>query len=403
MVRDILKKMKPAELRKYISAHNKVIRANISKEIKEARVAYSQTLKVRRRELKAAREVNAKGKKKPELIELIMNEPLIVKQIKKDQEGVKPKVPSIKITRRINVESDDEEGEKPEPKSSLGPIPKSKVKIRVGPKKKPVPKITITEEKPEKPDGGGAAEPKSSLGPIPKSKVKIRVGPKKESIDDKKIKEKMIKKYKLKVGGKIKFGKSRSGEIVTITKLGEKTVSWRSDETGRNHYSLYRKLDTEIDEKPKAKKESRIQRIRRERKEALEKDKGKIIPQVEKLRPAQRKVFLDYMKLDFEDGFTLEDQLSTFEAFEELADELPTSGGAREKLNDMDIEELKVMSSLYPEVYIKYIEVEKDFTGRKEKIEAQTQKNIDKANKERKKEQAAEPKKKDKPAKKPKN
>jgi len=151
--------------------------------------------------------------------------------------------------------------------------------------------------------------------------------------------------------------------------------------------------------KPKAKKESRIQRIRRERKEALEKDKGKIIPQVEKLRPAQRKVFLDYMKLDFEDGFTLEDQLSTFEAFEELADELPTSGGAREKLNDMDIEELKVMSSLYPEVYIKYIEVEKDFTGRKEKIEAQTQKNIDKANKERKKEQAAEPKKKDKPAK----
>ena len=290
MVRDILKKMKPAELRKYISAHNKVVRANISKEIKEARVAYSQTLKVRRRELKAAREVNAKGKKKPELIELIMNEPLIVKQIKKDQEGKRPKVPSIKITRRIDVESDDEEGEKPEPKSSLGPIPKSKVKIRVGPKK----------EKPKK---------------------------------------------------------------------------------------------------PKAKKESRIQRIRRERKEALEKDKGKIIPQVEKLRPAQRKVFLDYMKLDFEDGFTLEDQLSTFEAFEELADELPTSGGAREKLNDMDIEELKVMSSLYPEVYIKYIEVEKDFTGRKEKIEAQTQKNIDKANKERKKEQAAEPKKKDKPAK----
>jgi len=341
MVRDILKKMKPAELRKYISAHNKVIRANISKEIKEARVAYSQTLKVKRRELKAAREVNAKGKKKPELIELIMNEPLIVKQVKKDQEGKKPKVPSIKITRRINVESDDEEGEKPEPKSSLGPIPKSKVKIRVGPKKKPVPKITITEEKPEKPDGGGAAEPKSSLGPIPKSKVKIRVGPKKEK-----------------------------------------------------------------PKKPKAKKESRIQRIRRERKEALEKDKGKIIPQVEKLRPAQRKVFLDYMKLDFEDGFTLEDQLSTFEAFEELADELPTSGGAREKLNDMDIEELKVMSSLYPEVYIKYIEAGKDFTGRKEKIEAQTQKDIDKANKERKKEQAAESKpvkKKDKPAKKPKN
>ena len=92
MVRDILKKMKPAQLRKYISAHNKVIRANISKEIKEARVAYSQTLKVKRRELKSAREVNAKGKKKDELIELIMNEPLIVKQVKKDQEE-QPAIP----------------------------------------------------------------------------------------------------------------------------------------------------------------------------------------------------------------------------------------------------------------------------------------------------------------------
>tara|TARA_R110002096_G_scaffold419238_4_gene623789 strand:- start:4095 stop:5897 length:1803 start_codon:yes stop_codon:yes gene_type:complete len=92
MVRDILKKMKPSELRKYITMHNKVIRANISKEIKEARVAYSQTLKVKRRELKSAREVNAKGKKKDELIELIMNEPLIVKQVKKDQEE-QPAIP----------------------------------------------------------------------------------------------------------------------------------------------------------------------------------------------------------------------------------------------------------------------------------------------------------------------
>ena len=197
--------------------------------------------------------------------------------------------------------------------------------------KSKVPKITITEAE-EEPDVGGKAEPKSTLGPIPKSEVKIRVAPKKAE-------------------------------------------------------------PKPTPKKPKAKKESRIQRIRRERKEALEKDKGKIIPQVQKLRPAQRKVFLDYMKLDFEDGFTLEDQLSTFEAFEELADELPTSGGAREKLNEMDIEELKVMASLYPEVYIKYIEAGKDFTGRKEKIEAQTQKDIDKANRERKKEQAKKSKK----------
>ncbi len=87
MVRAILQKMKPAELRKYISAHNKVVRQYIGVEIKQARAAYSEKLKVRRREMKAAQQIDSKGKKKAELIELIMKEPTLVKQIKLDKES----------------------------------------------------------------------------------------------------------------------------------------------------------------------------------------------------------------------------------------------------------------------------------------------------------------------------
>ena len=98
MVRDILKKLKPAELRKYIAAHNKVVRQYIGVEIKQARAAYSQTLKVKRREMKTAQTIDAKGKKKEELIELIMKEPTLVRKIKFDNENqsVDPPAPAPK-------------------------------------------------------------------------------------------------------------------------------------------------------------------------------------------------------------------------------------------------------------------------------------------------------------------
>lgn len=87
MVRDILKKMKPAQLRKYIAAHNKVVRQYIGVEIKQARAAYSENLKIKRREMKAAQTIDAKGKKKEQLIELIMREPSLVRKIKFDDDN----------------------------------------------------------------------------------------------------------------------------------------------------------------------------------------------------------------------------------------------------------------------------------------------------------------------------
>ena len=109
MVRAILEKMKPAELRKYISAHNKVVRQYIGVEIKQARAAYSEKLKVKRRELKAAQQIDAKGKKKAELIELIMKEPALVRKIKFDDENKSfdPPAPPPK-----------KEKKKPEPKKN---------------------------------------------------------------------------------------------------------------------------------------------------------------------------------------------------------------------------------------------------------------------------------------------
>ncbi len=68
MVAEFLKKWNTPALRKYVSDHNKVIRFHIGKEIKEARVEYSKFLKVKRRELKAAQEINIKGKKNLKLL-----------------------------------------------------------------------------------------------------------------------------------------------------------------------------------------------------------------------------------------------------------------------------------------------------------------------------------------------
>ncbi len=117
MVRAILEKMKPAELRKYISAHNKVVRQYIGVEIKQARAAYSEKLKVKRRELKAAQTIDAKGKKKAELIELIMKEPTLVRKIKFDDENksVDPPAPPLKKEKKKEEVKKEEKTENKTP------------------------------------------------------------------------------------------------------------------------------------------------------------------------------------------------------------------------------------------------------------------------------------------------
>ena len=134
--------------------------------------------------------------------------------------------------------------------------------------------------------------------------------------------------------------------------------------------------DKPKEEKPKKKKkkETTIQRIRRERAEAIEKDKGKVIPQVSELPKKAQTEFIKYLNEENENGFTLEDQTDLYEYMEDLADKLPKERKARQELNQFDKEQLVLFEALFPKEYIQYIDVENDFTGRKEKIVAAQEK-----------------------------
>ena len=134
--------------------------------------------------------------------------------------------------------------------------------------------------------------------------------------------------------------------------------------------------DKPKEEKPKKKKkkETTIQRIRRERSEAIEKDKGKVIPQVSELPKKAQTEFIKYLNEENENGFTLEDQTDLYEYMEDLADKLPKERKARQELNQFDKEQLVLFEALFPKEYIQYIDVENDFTGRKEKIVAAQEK-----------------------------
>tara|TARA_Y100001972_G_scaffold65072_1_gene79331 strand:+ start:134 stop:1150 length:1017 start_codon:yes stop_codon:yes gene_type:complete len=201
MVREKLEKLDTKQLRKYITEHNKVVRKYIGEEIKQARVEYNQQLKVKRREMRAAKTLDPRGKKKPELINLIMSEPLLVKRLKSELEE-KKKEKVIKIKRKPKV-----------------------------------PKITITEAE-EEPDVGGAAEPKSRLGPIPKPNVRIRVrrpDPVTDDEDEEEEEEKYDRK-KVKVIKEIKTNKSGWLDYLELLADGEDDMGLYSPSIQQRYY-----------------------------------------------------------------------------------------------------------------------------------------------------------------------
>ena len=126
--------------------------------------------------------------------------------------------------------------------------------------------------------------------------------------------------------------------------------------------------------KKKKKKETTLQRIRRERAEAIERDKGKILPELNDFSKNTQKEFLKYLKEENESGFTLEDQKDLLEYMEDLADRLPKERAARQELNGFDKEQMILFNALFPKEYIQYIEVVNDITGRKEGIVAAQEK-----------------------------
>jgi len=162
MVRDILKKMKPAQLRKYIAMHNKVVRQYIGVEIKQARAAYSERLKVKRREMKAAQTIDAKGKKKEELIELIMKEPTLVRKVKFDDENksVDPPAPPPEKPKKKLPEIPKPRGRTINPNAPEPPKRKVK-KPKILPET-PQPKVKKVKVLPKTPESKVAKELKKS-------------------------------------------------------------------------------------------------------------------------------------------------------------------------------------------------------------------------------------------------
>lgn len=286
-------------------------------------------------------------------------------------------------------------------------------------KKPNVPKITITEAEEEK--GGGAAYPKSKLGPIPKPRAKIRIVPKSTETKPKKkvIKkggrfvsinqpkkkesvEEQVKKALAQSDKKIEKEKKKpkppaidAERIPMMVELIEKArkkgepikgLELQLKELMRDYDLSGFKLPgqkAKAEEKPKEdkpkkkkKKETTIQRIRRERAEAIERDKGKVIKEISEFPKNAQKEFFKYLKAENEDGFTLEDQKDLLEYMEDLADRLPKERKARQELNEFDKEQMVLFNALFPKEYIQYIEVENDITGRKEGIVAAQEKKV---------------------------
>ena len=335
----------------------------------------------------------------------------IVKAIlKRQQELKKPNVPKITIT-----EAEEEKGGGAAyPKSKLGPIPKPRAKIRIVPKK---PKAELgqsglgqkrkrEEGPPKKKKVIDVSVPKSTETK-PKKKV-IKKGGRFVSINQPKKKESVeeqVKKALAQSDKKIEKEKKKpkpSGvdaeRIPIMVELIEKArkkgqpikgLELQLKELMRDYDLSGFKLpgqkakeeekpkeEKPKEEKPKKKKkkETTIQRIRRERAEAIERDKGKVISQVSELPKKAQTEFFKYLKEENESGFTLEDQSDLYEYMEDLADKLPKERKARQELNQFDKEQLVLFEALFPKEYIQYIDVENDFTGRKEGIVAAREK-----------------------------
>ena len=333
----------------------------------------------------------------------------IVKAIlKRQQELKKPNVPKITIT-----EAEEEKGGGAAyPKSKLGPIPKPRAKIRIVPKK---PKAQLgqsglgqkrkrEEGPPKKKKVIDVSVPKSTETKPKKKVIKkggrfvsINQPKKKESVEeqvrkalaqsDKKI-EKEKKKPKPSADDAERIPdmvnaieKARKkGKPLTGLELQLKELMRDFDLSGfklpgqKAKAADKPKEEKPKEEKPKKKKESRLQRIRRERAEAIERDKGKVISQVSELPKKAQTEFFKYLKEENEDGFTLEDQSDLYEYMEDLADRLPKERKARQELNQFDKEQMVLFNALFPKEYIQYIEVENDITGRKEGIIAAQEK-----------------------------
>ncbi len=345
----------------------------------------------------------------------------IVKAIlKRQKELKKPNVPKITIT-----EAEEEKGGGAAyPKSKLGPIPKPRAKIRIVPKKPKaelgksglgqkrkreegpakkkkvidvsVPKSTETKPKKKVIKKGGRFvsinEPKKKESVEEQVKKALAQSDKKIEKENKKPKPPAIEAERIPIMVELIEKSRKKGEPIKGLELqlkelmrdydlsgfklpGQKAKAADKPKEQAKQTDKPKEQAKQTDKpKKKKKKETTIQRIRRERAESIERDKGKVIKEISEFPKNAQKEFFKYLKAENEDGFTLEDQTDLLDYMEDLANRLPKERKARQELNGFDKEQMVLFNALFPKEYIQYIEVENDITGRKEGIVAAQEK-----------------------------
>jgi len=139
----------------------------------------------------------------------------------------------------------------------------------------------------------------------------------------------------------------------------------------------------EVPKKEEPKKETKREKIIRERK----KDRGKILPIVEKIKRTWR-IFMEDEYLG--DDYTLEEQKAEYDELVKINSKLPNSIPSRIKLNEFDKPKQEVFLKLFRTNFLNYIDLESDKTGTKKEFIKEREKDKkekeDKAKKSEKKE-----------------
>lgn len=388
----ILKTHETSKLRSLISEANKNIRSKISSEIKEERKKFSNEMMKQRQAKKEERIIKiVKGSKREDIINLIVknkkhfntiskgsfdeNAPK-VKKPKKEKEtpstqSTEGKTLDTKITKlKKNINKMDSNQLKQ--LSILYMDYKNIVGLNNTKHKGIVRAIYKREQELKKPNPTIKKEAGAKAEPAKAKEMKFKVKKSDGSVTEIGMKKPRPPTIKITEEEIVKGGKEKQKEIKSslppIKKTNMKfTFTKKSNEPTEQIKKVQEKALTQLAKtKPTQKKESTLEKLRRIKKESINKDKGKFIKVIEN-NPDKKKAFTKYIREEYPEGFDLEDQREVFAFFFDLDQNLQQKPTARIYLNEMEDKDKTLMSVLFSSNYIYYIDEETDPTGLKEK------------------------------------
>ena len=395
-LKTILKTHDTKKLRNLISVSNKVIRQKISDELKVERKKFSLEIAEKRKEQKLLKLIKIeKGSKRNDIINLMVKHKKHFEDVKKgDFDENAPKVkkpkpaPKEKAPTHKMTDGSTMEGKTHKPiGKTLHKVSDSDIADLGRRKKKPTKApMTITK-------ADGTIKVLNKKGSQPKNTNFNKSSG--NYLDD--------KNYNKKNDDDIKPSKAKK-----ITSKPQQPAQQAKVIKGKDRKPLTAikfKASTPPPKKlvenavaPVSKNKSTLELYRERRAKELVADKGKIINKLSSASFVKKEAFKKYMNLEYMDGYTLEEQLDTYTTFEELNKDILNNFSARKYLNDRDDDDKILMSVLFPENYLRFIDVVKDPTGlkkqeikeRKQKEKEQEQKGVDERREKRKQKKAEE-------------